>query len=307
MDSKAVRVLFMDREILKDLSDDQRTLIIEKLNAYNPKLKVGRILPFPGESSFSIAKRADSTKFALVAEAYGEVPDHRPLEPDEGTAETEDTSTALYRAVLYLFVAIESTGRNVFVTQTIFPGLCALIDEMKAAPGIAFSSHPVYFLDLASGPMPGSVLRTLKLFTAMGLGYVPVYRTEFDPADVPRELEALLQATGDQRAGRPYYSVDAENRMLTYTKSQFRPGQLLEEGATPANWKFNGSSDKFYWSEVLPVAAVAAHSGFRIDCSEVVSYLAAVRADSGGAKMSTKFDRTVALFQYIKKISELNR
>lgn len=303
----ADRVLFMDPEILKVLSDDQRTLVIEKLNSYNPKLNIGRISPFPGGASFNIAKRADSTRFALVAEDRGENSDHGPLASDEGVVETEGESPALYRAVLYLFVGLETSGRNVFVTQTFFPGLCALIDEMKAAPGIAFSSHPVYFLDLASGAIPDSVLRTLRLFTAMGVGYVSVYRADFDPAAAPRELEALLEAAGDQRAGRPYYSVDAEKRMLTYTKSQFTPGQLLAEGATSTNWLFNGSKDKFYWSEVLPVAVVAAHSGFGIDCSEVVSYLAGIRADSGEAKTSIKFDRTVALFKYIEKISELNR
>lgn len=300
----AVRVLFMSREVLKDLSEDQRSLVIEKINGYNPKLRIGRILPFPGEPSFGIAKRAESSKFALVAEARGEVPDSHPLAPDEGVVKTADAPTVLYRAVLYLFVAIESTGRNVFVTQTVFPGLCALIDEMKAAPGIAFSSHPVYFLDLASGDMPGSVLRTLKLFTAMGIGYVPVYRTNLEA--VPWGLEALLQSAGDQREGRKYYSVDAESRTLTYTKSQFLPGRLLADGATLANWNFFGSKDKFYWSEVLPVAVVAAHSGFRIDCSEVLTYLAEVRAGSGEAKMSAKFNRTVALFEYIQKISQLN-
>lgn len=307
MELKAARVLFMDQEILKNLSDGQQTLVLEKLNDYNPKLGVGRILPFPGNKSFSIANRAESTKFALVAEAHSEVSDHRLLAPDEGVAESEDASTALYRAVLYLFVAIESTGRNVFVTQTFFPGLCALIDDMKAAPGIAFSSHPVYFLDLASGSMPDSVRRTLQLFTAMGVGYVPVYRADLDPAAVPRELNALLQATGDQRSGRLYYSINPGERLLTYMKSPFVPGVLLEKNATSANWSFNGSSDKFYWSEVLPVAVVAAHSGFRIDCSEVVSYLTAVRAASGGARTSKKFDRTVALFEYIEKLSELNR
>lgn len=299
----------MDQEILKELSDNQRTLVIEKLNHYNPKLKIGRISPFPGGESFSIAQLADSKKrFALVAEECGKIPDHGSLAPDEGVVETERDSPTLYRTVLYLFVTGRETGgRNVFVTQTLFPGLCALIDEMKAAPGIAFSSHPVYFLDLASGRIHDSVLRMLNLFTAMGIGYVSVYRADFDPAASPRELEALLQVTGDRRAGRPYYSVDAENRMLTYTKSEFVPGGLLAEGATPANWLFKGSNDKFYWSEVLPVAVVAAHSGFRVDCSEVVSYLAEVRAASGDAKMSIKFSRTVALFEYIEKISELNR
>lgn len=57
----ADRVLFMDPEILKVLSDDQRTLVIEKLNSYNPKLNIGRISPFPGGASFNIAKRTDST------------------------------------------------------------------------------------------------------------------------------------------------------------------------------------------------------------------------------------------------------
>lgn len=298
----------MNQELLKELDGAERTLVIEKLNAYNPKLKVRQILPFPDdEKSFSIAKRANSTRFALVAEAYGGIPTHNPLPRDEGVGEIEDGSTALYRAVLYLFVATESSGRNVFATQTVFPGLCALIDEMKAAPGIAFSSHPVYFIDLALGGMPDSVRRTLQLFTAMGVGYVSVHRANFEPAATPRGLEALLQTVGDQRVGRPFYSLDVENRMLTYTDSKFKPGHLLAPGATPTNWTFNGSSDKFYWSEVLPVAVVAAHSGFGIDCSKVVSYLSGVRADSAGAIMSVKFDRTVALFEYIEKISELNR
>lgn len=303
----AVRVLFLSQEIVDDLTDSQRTLVIESLNTYNPKLEVGRILPFPSGESFGIAKSADSMRFALVAEAQG-IPDHATLAPDEGACATEDGDAALYRALLYLFVSPRDFGgRNIFVTQSIFPGLCALIDGMRAAPGIAFSSHPVYFLDMATGNMPDSVRRTLKLFTAMGIGYVSVHRTDFDSAIVPRKLEELLTAAGKQRAGTPYYSVDTDKRLLTYTTTQFVPGELLSSESTSTKWMFNGSNDKFYWSEVLPAAVVAAHSGYQIDCSKVVSYLAAVREEAGGAKMSKKYYRTSALFEYIEKLSELKR
>lgn len=326
MGPEAGHVVFLSQEVLRDLSDDDQSLVLERLSAYNPKLRVNRMLPFPGDESFSIAKRTESARFALIAEARGEVltPDLVQLAPDEGTVASEDGAVIRYRAVVYMFVSPPDLAwRNVFVTQTIFPGLCALIDEMRTAPGIAFSAHPVYFLDLASESTPSSVRRTLMLFTSMGTGYVSLRRADFDPMSVPRDLDRLLQDAGDQRAGRPYYSVDAQERILTFTTSQFNTNGLLSADDPPTKWNFKGSQDKFYWSEVLPVAVVAAHSGYRIDCSEVVAYLARVRSDAEAVhhaknlanakvgkkpkevKLSNKFNRTVALFDYIEKISEI--
>lgn len=302
-------MLFVSRTLLDELSTDEQASLKTELNAYNSALGIERVLPFPEGDSFRVAARADSKRFALVAEPGGPLRTGQTLASDEGRTQAENGSTLLFRAVVYVLISPSSlAGRNIFVTQTIFPALCALIGQMIPAPGVPFSAHPVYFFNLASGELPASVRRSLMLFTAMGVGYVSVNRDDFDAAAVPRHLEALLEATGDQqRGGRRYYSVDSTGRSLKFSSDQFVPGALLHEESTPMRWGFSGSSDKFYWSEVVPVAVVAAHSGFEVDPSEVVSYLETVQSESGGARMSEKFQRTVTLFRYIQKLAELHR
>lgn len=309
MTAESGRVLFVSQGLLGELMTDEQAAVLTALNTYNPMLKVERILSFPGGSSFAIAERADSKRFALVAEPRSPLHAGQAFGPDEGTAESEDGEAVLYKAVLYVLVSPSSlAGRNIFATQTIFPALCALITEMLDAPGLAFSAHPVYFLDLSAGELPTSVRRSLMLFAAMGMGYLSAHRDGLDAAAVPRRLDELLASTGDQqRGGRRYYSIDAERRALKFSSDQFVPGALLHETSTPVRWAYNGSSDKFYWSEVVPIAVVAAHSGYKVDSSDVVTYLETVKSESEGRRMSEKYQRTVALFKYIQKLGELER
>lgn len=308
MGKRQDRVLFMTPEVLDDLDDDTRAQLLHRLNSFNPLLGVGRILPFPAGESFSIKDEADSVRFALVAEAR-EV-DHQSscLAPDEGYADSLDGAATLYSTIVYVLASTsEANGRNVFATQTMFPSLCALIKSVEYAPGAVFSAHPVYFLDMAGGSATESVRRTLLLFIAMGIGYVPVFRDSIEVDEVPRNLGALMDVLGPQ--SHPF-TVDTSNRTLTYTVEEFSPGRLLTADSRPENWRVHGSNEKFYWSTILPVAVVAMHSGWKLDGSQVVSYLQSIQdahGPSGRAKLSKKFHRMVDIFNYIDKISELNR
>lgn len=305
MGEREDRVLFMHPEALNDLVDSTREQILYALNSFNPRLQVTRILPLPGGESFSITQEADSTRFGLVAEAEGYASHDIPLAPDEGVAESVNGDLTHYSTIVYVFASPpEPNGRNIFVAQTIFPSLCALIKDMLDAPGAVFSAHPAYFLDLASGPVTESVKRTLLFFAAMGIGYVPVHRTPIAPQDIPRDLDDLLTVFG---SSDPPFSLDIARHTVTYSADEFAPGRLLTGESRSGKWTIQGSNEKFYWSTVLPVAVVAARSGWRIDCSQVLSYLQSVHDAANGTKLGTKFYRTVTIFDYIDKIAELNR
>lgn len=297
------RVLFVPDEVLKELDDQLTARVLAALNRYNQSLRVHEIQRMPDSASFAAARAAGGSRFSIIAEPSGARFRDVALDSAEDLSELPAPE---WSTVINVFVSTSgATGRNVFVAQTLFPSMCTLMEETAEAPGVVLSAQPMYFLDLAREPLTDSVRHTILSFVAVGVAYVPVHREVLPMKDVPKNLETLLER---EELDAQRFSIDREERLVTLNAHEFVPGRLLAPGSDLSQWRVQGSQEKFYWSAVLPIAVIAARSGWKVDCSPVLELLHAVAKTSADTRrLGVKYWRTVTIFDYVNKLSEMTR
>lgn len=293
--------MFVPDEVLAELDGQLTARILGALNRYNPNLRVREILSMPDSPSFDAAHAAGGSRFSVIAEVS--VSRDRDATVDN-TERLSELPAPEWSTVINVFVSTSgATGRNVFVAQTLFPSMCTLMEATAEAPGIVLSAQPMYFLDLAKEPLTDSVRNTILSFVAVGVAYVPVHREALLAQDVPKDLETLL--TREENDGQRFF-IDREQRRVVLNANEFVPGRLLVPGSDVVQWRVQGSQEKFYWSAVLPVAVIAARSGWKVDCTPVLEHLDVVLgAAADTRRLGVKYRRTVTIFNYIKKLSEM--
>lgn len=281
--------------------------IINAINNYNPKLDVKRIEYLAIETQFPFYKKSKSN--GALIEEFEILPSEQSRYIRNGCYVYNVGAKCFCRRVmLYIFVsgANEDT-RTAFISQTVFPTLLEYADEFMESPSYTLSNHKFCFINVLNKTLTSSmILRHLAGLCAAGMDYVEVFpNSSLNPAIIPSDLKKFLEEYSSDFVGNynaltnsyedDYYLIEFKEKKVTW-----RTASMISKLKTTAGVvDFNGSAEKFYWIEILPISIFAYNQGYKVDYSEYENFVTMYK--SRFSSTSDKFKRCEVLLEYAKK------
>lgn len=280
--------------------------IVSCLNENNPKLSLVGIQYMDNKGPLSAVPSSYS---GLIADQF-EYPSGTEIAKldlltDAFIEENED-GVVIWQTRFYVFLTpTEIMGRNVMVSQQVFPDYLDLVERALASSSCRPTNHPSYLINVCNYEITAlSVRRRIELFTAMGFRYVEVFTTSsISEKEVPRRLEDICQWQQFEYSDGLYFSddkactIDCANRIIKINADSLRSKIARSEDGSAT---FIGSSEKFYWSNVLPLVIVAAFEDYEINYSDYEKFIVSNRAHF---LRGDKFPRCEILLNYFKKLA----
>ena len=191
---------------------------------------------------------------------------------------------------------------NVLFTQSVFPALIDIIEQGLNGPSYTVSNHPLVSVNLVNKEITAaSLIKRLNSFQACGIEVVePFYKTIDE--EVCCSLESFAKSydtdfvVGEVKE-TPDYRVDFRNKSLKIKTEHLVPGDYLTEDSD-GNHQVHGSSEKFYWVEVVPLIMMAIDQNYEIDFNDYKAFIEREIAIFSGEK----FRRMKVLLSFLEKV-----
>lgn len=286
--------------------------IIQAVNTYNPKLQVQKIEYAAIEAQFPYYKKGKAN--GVLIEEFEIHPARSSVYRRNGCyVYTRGTKCMCRQILLYLFVsdAGEDT-RNAFVSQTVFPTLLDYAADHLQSPSYSIANHKFCFINILNKKLTSKmILRHLAGLCAAGMEYVEVFgKDSVVPGDIPRGMKEFLARYASDYAAKyhaktdvyegEHYSVDFAKKTFVWKTASLLGDIIPKRSAKKSSAvDFNGSAEKFYWIEILPMAILAYKQGYKVDYSEYGKFVAAYRTRF--SPKSEKFARCEVLLKYMEK------
>lgn len=240
------------------------------------------------------------------------------------------TGKVFARKILaYVFLSTnEQENRNTFISQDIFPYVMDQIKTHLNSPSYSITNHPIYYINLLEDPVKKKPVLTPKmkrnaaLIIAAGFKYIELFQQSIDKEKhsdneeekffrnkeiVPRKLDELLEKYHMDNARKEKYIItrngyESRRYKIDYSKKQFKilgftPDDLtIRAGKTTL---FYGSSEKYYFMEVLPLAIIAVNNNYSLDFSDYEKFITTYKPNFA----PEKFTGCETLLEYLKKIN----
>lgn len=291
-------------ELLSWQSIEQR--IVGSLNEHNPKWKIQGCKYVIEEKNFSLA--SNSSYIGLIASESvvrkEEVPNPKPF--DYVVLPGNDADEAIvYTPIAYVFLSpTKEGGRNVLFTQSVFPALIDIIEQGLPGPSYTVSNHPLVSVNLVNKDISAaSLIKRLNSFQSCGISVIePFYKTVDE--EVCYSLESFARSCDrdfiqDNVKETPDYRIDFENKELRIKTDHLIPGDYLTEDSDGRH-QVHGSSEKFYWVEVVPLVMMAIEEDYEIDFQAYREFIDRESPIFDGEK----FRRMKILLRYLEKVEK---
>lgn len=290
------------------------TKLIKTINRYNPKLQVEKIeycldsdLFAPAKSSSYLGVIVEDS--ILTDDEYRQIK-RRPFDWQFVHRSTDDN--LVRRPIVYtLMTQTKIVGRNVLPAQLVFPILIDLMERCMQSSSCEPSNHPIYMLNILNCDVSAdSIRRRFASLSMMGINVIDVYHKSFNQNVKPRTLEEYCKIyLSDTKVGDDYitddYHIETASKVLHVKADRWIVGDYLQmNGAAHA---VNGSSDKFYWIDLIPLVLIGIREGYKLDYSQYEQFIHREQQMSGNDNFikSDKFHRMLVLRDYFKKLNTL--
>ena len=217
------------------------------------------------------------------------------------------------RILMYLYLSnINEGSRNSFTSQTLFPEMIDYIEEYIGSPSYSMTNYKNCFINLLTKKVTApSILRHLSSFCLIGMDYIEVFNNySLNPTSIPSDLKSFLEKYTHKSNYNEFYDdkndiFDNGRYRIDYKRKQFSlETKTLTIGQdlirkNNGEYDFHGSSEKFYWIEVLPMSLFAYNQGYSVDFSKYQSFI-----DEYCNKFSNdseKMKRCKIILSYIEK------
>ncbi|MCR4944124.1 MAG: hypothetical protein K5986_06650 [Clostridium sp.] len=293
--SEEDKIRFVEDEIIKSINEYNKKLMIDEIqyadiNENFPKFKAGK---FNGAvvEEFKVHNSTDISN--IIGDRY-----------------YINIGLEIYcrRIIMYIFISPTSDStRNALISQTVFPTLLDYAEEYIDSPSYNIANHKFCFLNVINKKITSQmILRHMASLYIAGIDYIEVFPNHtLETKEVPRNIKEFLKVyapdyseyyneENDIYNGLNYY-VDFNNKIFKWKTHDFI--HKLKESANGVD--FNGSAEKFYWIEMLPISIFAYRCGYKIDYSEYSKFISTYK--SKFSKKSDKFKRCETLLSYIDK------
>lgn len=281
--------------------------IICAINNYNPKLDVKKIEYLAIETQFPFYKKSKSNG-AIIEEFEIPASEQSKYIRNDCYVYSLGAKWFCRRVMLYVFVSgVNEDTRTAFISQTVFPTLLEYADEFMQSPSYTISNHKFCFINVLNKTLTSSmILRHLAGLCAAGMEYVEVFpNASLYPTTIPSDLKKFLEEYSSDFMGNynaltqcyedDYYRIDLIQKRVTW-----KTGSMISKLKTTAGIvDFNGSAEKFYWIEILPLSIFACNQGYKVDYSQYENFVTTYKPRFSPS--SDKFKRCEVLLEYAKK------
>lgn len=282
--------------------------IIDALNAYNPKLNVDKIEYLTIETQFPKFKNGKPNG-VLIEEFEINSSLTKQYQSNGCYVYTNGGKNMCRRIMMYVFVSgADENTRTAFISQTVFPTLLDYADDYLSSPSYTIANHKFCFINILNKTITANmILRHLASLYAAGMDYVEVFNNgSIEPKKIPKNLKNFLKQYATDFDSKynsitdifedDNYRIEFKNKLFVWKASHMAATKIVKKGAKV---DFQGSNEKFYWIETLPMAIFAYDLGFKIDYTDYRDFITAYK-HKFSAK-SEKFARCEVLLKYISK------
>lgn len=281
--------------------------IIDAMNKYNPKLDVRRIEYLAIETQFSVFKKGKPNG-VLIEEFEIPMLEQSRYIHNGCFVYTVGTKYFCRRIILYIFVSgVNEDTRTGFISQTVFPTLLDYANEFMQSPSYTLSNHKFCFLNILNKKLTATmILRHLAGLCVSGMDYVEVFsNASLNPDTIPSDLKKFLEEYESDFTSK--YNVLTSSYEDDYYLIEFKQKKVVWRTAsmvsklkvTASTVDFNGSAEKFYWIEILPLSIFAYDQGYKVDYSEYENFVTIYKSQF--SQTSDKFKRCEVLLEYARK------
>jgi|GEM_PF-1729006 len=220
-------------------------------------------------------------------------------------------------ALVFVSPATKDEGRNITVTQDIFPHLMDYLKKYIKSSSYTYANHPFYYFSLMApgGSLQASILSNYAKLNLLEVEFVELFPSGVDFSSMPNDVSGALEFIAKLPKNRKQitdiistedYEFDISNKKLTiFSKSllvdfsQNIFGNRVKR-ANNGNAEFHGSEEKFYWLDVLAMFELAVRNGYEVDYTQLWSWYNQNRKNSSFGN-SRKFARFEFLLNYFDK------
>ena len=267
------------------------TTIIDRINEYNPKLKI-EALVYRNTNAYLDNKMGDY--FGLIMELVD-------VQPEEEVAPNNlfEYEGNTYKCTIfgYIFMSLnEEQWRNTFVSQIIFPELIYLIREIQTSETFEMSGKPMFFINVLNKKITaGVILRDLELIQLAGFNVIHL----FDDAEIDTDLSRSIGELNEKYEQNVYCYSETTNE-ITLKLDELQKYMKTNSKGTHS---FNGSSEKFYLISALCIAKFACDIGVKLNVDEIRTFRTTYSNELANTRQS-KFSKINTIFDYLEKLSK---
>lgn len=283
--------------------------MLTAINQYNPKLNVTRIEYLAIETQFSNYKKGGSN--GVLVEEFDIDPSLAPMYRTNGYyVYSVGTRCLCRRIMMYVFISgADENTRTAFISQTVFPTLLDYAEEYIQSPSYTIANHNFCFINILNKTLTANmILRHLASLCAAGMDYIEVFSNgSIDVNQIPKDVKEFLRIYASDFASKynavtdvyedDNYKIEFSTKKFVWKAAPMAATKLVPKTATTVD--FNGSSEKFYWIETLPMALFAYNQGYKVDYSDYSNFITTYRPQFPNT--SKKFARCEVLLEYIEK------
>lgn len=283
--------------------------IIEKINNYNPKLKVSNIEYLKIVEQFPDLDFLGKYSGILVEDIQVEQAQEEDYRNREYFVWESGNQYYARKIIIHVFIAdLQSFGRNSFC-QLFFPVLIDFMELYYSSPSFSIANHPIYFINLEPKGYPESIIKQTSGVIVSDIEYLEVFNTNTDLNFIPNDIKQYLNdfeesfSSASSVYSSDNFEIDMINKIVRIKTTKLIVGDYLEI-KTNGKYDFKGSSEKFYWIEILPIIFLSIKNGYIIDYSDLEVFYQSNK--SLFSLNSEKIERFLVLIKFIKKLQKVS-
>jgi hypothetical protein len=282
--------------------------IIERINNYNPKLKVSDIEYLNIKSQFPHLDFFQKY-FGVIVEDSEINDSQKEFYKDEEYYVWKSADKLFVRKILiYVLMSLPKEGsRNAFIAQSFFPEAIDFMGYYASSPGFSIANHPIYYINYVDKKITASmIIKDVAGMIVVGIENIEVFHQIDQLKNVPENIkDFLVKYYKDFDLKNTLYStadieIDIKNKITKIKTDKLVIGELLEYKNDSTTYNFKGSEEKFYWMRIIPLIVLSVKNAYAIDYSELEDFYNLNKGNF--SPKDEKMHRFLVLIQFIKKI-----
>jgi len=281
--------------------------VIKSINYYNPKLKVTDIEYLDIKQQFPHLKIGKYAGLIVEDFSINQV-DLDIYRNEEYFVWSTNNNWYARKIIIYVFLSdYEAKGRNI-ISQSIFPEIIEFMGMFIASPSYTIANHPIYYINILSKEITApTIIKQISGMIASNIEYIEVFTKNDELSYVPRDIYEYLKKfekdfiPGNLTCSTNYYEVDFSRKIATIKIDRLALNDyVIPKVGTISGLEFKGSSEKFYWMEIIPIIILASDNEYTIDYSLLENFYN--QNIDKFSENDDKFYRFSLLIKFIKKL-----
>ncbi|EIA5045348.1 hypothetical protein RNS23_03100 [Staphylococcus pseudintermedius] len=268
--------------------------ILNRINEYNYKLEIEELRYEDISKLFPKANLPSYLHNGIMVREYEVDSNYKIINDCEEVLFEKDNKCFLRVIDAYVFTTMtKNDTRNGYIAQMLFPTLTELMAKFIDSPNYNLLNHPIYVLNVYDKDLPKKIQRNIVQMKVMGIHYIQVFKNLNNYLEREYNFQSFLKTFYSIENGKvdtSDFTLDTVNKTL---EVKVNDNMLNDKG------KINGSYEKFYYIEVLPIILLSYKNNYSIDLKKLKDFIIRIKGQS--KVVSKKVQNLEVIVNYIIK------